>query len=187
MLPVVPVFLTCLPPATAIRPIAVKVPTLQVMEFRFNYSYTQYAGGAPQQAFQSRTGADFIARSNLPSIPNAGNAYVADFMLLRLNEPPPLIPMLTVVGWNRNIGIWSDESYDKYIGFHHPAGDLKKLAFGSTIYATGTFNQSAVAATHWDITFHCRRYCYTAHRAAVFFEKNGLLIGDLSGGPVRQL
>ena len=151
------------------------------MEFRFNYSYADCAAGA-QQSFQSRVGADFVARSNMPSIPNAGNAYVADFMLLKMREAPPANSNAYLAGWNRSISIWSNEDYDKYIGFHHPAGDLKKLSFGSSIFATGTFNQSAVANTHWDITFNTGGTSPGSSGSGLF-EKDGLLIGDLSGGP----
>jgi hypothetical protein len=152
------------------------------MEFRFNYSYAECAAGA-QQAFQSRVGADFVARSNMPSIPNSGNAYVADFMLLKMKDAPPANSNAYLAGWNRNIGIWNNEDYDKYIGFHHPAGDLKKLSFGPSIFATGTFNQSAVANTHWDITFTTGGMAQGSSGSGLF-EKDGLLIGDLSGGPL---
>ena len=151
------------------------------MEFRFNYSYAECAAGT-QMAFQTRVGADFVSRSNLPSIPNSGNAYVADFMLLKLKDAPPANANAYLAGWNRNIGIWNNPDYDKYMGFHHPAGDLKKLSFGSTIYATGTFNQSAVANTHWDITFSAGGTAGGSSGSGLF-EKDGLLIGDLSGGP----
>jgi hypothetical protein len=151
------------------------------LEFRFNYQYSVCAG-APVQNYQTRTGAEIVARSNLPSIPNSGNALVADFMLLKLTSAPPANSNAYLAGWNRNIGIWNNEDYDRYIGFHHPSGDVKKMSQGSTIYPTGTFNQSAVANTHWDITFSSGGSSPGSSGSGLF-DKDGLLIGDLSGGP----
>lgn len=151
------------------------------LEFRFNYQYS-LCSGAPLQAFQTIVGADFVARSNLPSIANSGNAYVADFLLLKVTSSIPASADAYLAGWNRNLGIWNDENYDRYIGFHHPAGDLKKMSYGTSIFATGKFNQQVVANTHWDITF-ASGGTSPGSSGSGLFDKDGLIIGDLSGGP----
>lgn len=153
--------------------------TFAGLEFRFNYQYNACTGGS-LQSYQTRTGAELLSRSNLPSIAGAGNAYVTDFLLLKLSFQVPVGYYLA--GWNRNIGIWNREEYDNYYGFHHPSGDYKKMSRGTSLFPTGTFNQNVVANTHWDITYSSGGMSPGSSGSALF-DKDGLIVGDLSGGP----
>lgn len=150
--------------------------------FRFNYEYLTCDGSQLPVGNNTMTGAYFRARSNYPSMPSPNNALVADFMLLELVNPIPEAYDAYLVGWNRNIGIWMDEDYDKYVGFHHPAGDAKKLSVGSFIDPDGTFNQNSVTNTHWRTSFQTGGTSGGSSGSGLF-DKDGLLIGDLSGGP----
>lgn len=151
-------------------------------EFRFNYQYVDCEGQGAVN-FQTRTGASFRARSNYPSMPTPENALVADFMLLELTTAPPANADAYLAGWNRDPGIWSNEDYDRYLGFHHPSGDVKKLSVGNSMEGSGNFNQSAVPNTHWNISFQTGGISKGSSGSGLF-DKDGLLIGDLSGsGP----
>lgn len=150
--------------------------------FAFNYQYIDCAGG-PLQNYQTRTGANFRARSNLPSIPNSGNAYVADFLLLELLAPPPAAANAYLVGWNRSLSLQDEpDYYTKFVGFHHPGGDRKKLSVSESIDGSGRFNQTVVNNTHWKAFFTVGG-TEGGSSGSGLFDVDGLLVGDLSGGP----
>lgn len=150
--------------------------------FTFNYQYTTCAGSTLAN-FQSRTGANFRARSNLPSIPNSGNAYVADFLLLELLAPPPASANAYYAGWNRDANLFENpDYYSKFIGFHHPGGDRKKLSVSLEADPTGNFNQTSVPNTHWNVVAIVGG-TEGGSSGSGLFDIDGLLIGDLSGGP----
>jgi len=130
-------------------------------------------------------GSAFRARSNNPSMPSPPalpNALVADFLLLELTQSIPADYDVYLAGWNRMTNIATNPDYDFYIGFHHPAGDFKKLVTSEGVAANGTFNQSAVGATHWNIVAN-NGGTEKGSSGSGLFDKNGRLIGDLSGGP----
>lgn len=149
--------------------------------FKFNYQF-QDCGTTYPTGDQTMTGASFRARSNYPSFESPNNSLVSDFLLLELNSPIPAEYDAYLVGWNRRLDIFDDEDYDKYIGFHHPGGDAKKLSIGNYILPNGRFNQTSINGTHWDITFQTGGTAGGSSGSGLF-DKDGLLIGDLSGGP----
>ncbi len=150
--------------------------------FTFNYQYTTCAGGTLATT-QTRTGANFRARSNLPSIPNSGNAYVADFLLLELLGAPPVSGNIYYAGWNRDANIFDNpDYYNKFIGFHHPGGDRKKLSVSLGVDPSGTFNQNSVPNTHWSVQAVVGG-TEGGSSGSGLFDIDGLLVGDLSGGP----
>lgn len=150
--------------------------------FRFNYEYLTCDGSQLPVGNNTMTGAFFRARSNNPSMASPENALVADFMLLELVDDIPEAYDAYLAGWNRNIGIWQNEDYDKYVGFHHPAGDAKKLSSATNVFPDGVFNQSAISNTHWRIAFQTGGTSGGSSGSGLF-DRDGLLIGDLSGGP----
>jgi len=150
--------------------------------FRFNYEYLSCDNSQLPVGNNTMTGAYFRARSNYPSMPSPSNALVSDFMLLELTEAIPEAYDAYLVGWNRDIGIWMNEDYFKYVGFHHPAGDAKKLSVSNFVDPDGTFNQQNISATHWRTSFQTGGTAGGSSGSGLF-DKDGLLIGDLSGGP----
>ncbi len=93
------------------------------------------------------TGAKFVARSVMPL--NASGQPDApqikgDFILLELNSALPLSWNMNLAGWNRDAGIpLSNASPKRFIGFHHPGGDVKKVTTSHTIqsYSLGAPNR----------------------------------------------
>ncbi|WP_118974731.1 T9SS type A sorting domain-containing protein [Taibaiella koreensis] len=128
------------------------------------------------------TGASFRARSNNPSFPIPAHSLVADFILLELADPIPASYDVYLAGWNRNTNIANLPEYDFFIGFHHPHGDFKKLVTADGVLAGGQFNQTSVPATHWNITAAAGG-TEEGSSGSGLFDKDGRLVGDLSGGP----
>lgn len=154
--------------------------TFAGLQFRFNYQFID-CDGPTLESSQTVAGSELISRSNLPSFATPENSLVADFMLLKITGPIPANTNAYLVGWNRAVNIWNDEDYDLFVGYHHPSGDSKKMAKGSTLFANGTFNQQAVANTHWSATWS-QGGTSKGSSGSGLFEKDGLLMGDLSGG-----
>jgi lysyl endopeptidase len=150
-------------------------------KFDFNYQKVTCDGPSVETA-RTRTGAYFRARSHNPSFPSPANSLVADFLLLELKTPPQAAADAYLVGWNRQYS-FNDELEDyQFVGFHHPAGDHKKLSRSDNADLNGTFNQSVVSGTHWETNFFAGG-TEGGSSGSGLFDKDGLLIGDLSGGP----
>jgi len=149
-------------------------------KFNFNYMSTDCAGTSIFP-IQTRNGAFFRARSHYPTFTTPDNSLVADFLLLEMRDAPQPATDAYLIGWNR-ASSFSDELEDyKFIGFHHPAGDRKKLS-RSNYVTHGTFNQTVVAGTHWVTSFSIGG-TEGGSSGSGLFDKDGYLIGDLSGGP----
>ena len=158
-------------------------------QFKFNYYYDSCGGNNLHSPSPTLNGANFKARSNYPSF-NSGtpgnSSMVADFLLLELTDPSvTAVQDLYYAGWNRKTDIYdenNEEYYNFFIGYHHPAGDVKKLSWAKSIQGNGTFNQSSVFGTHWKLSF-IGGGTQGGSSGSGLFDIDGLLIGDLSGGP----
>lgn len=158
-------------------------------QFKFNYYYDSCGGSNIHSPSPTLNGANFKARSNYPSF-NSGtpgnSSMVADFLLLELTDPSvTVVQDLYYAGWNRKTDIYdeaNEEYYNFFIGYHHPAGDVKKQSWAKTIMSNGTFNQSSVFGTHWKLNF-IGGGTQGGSSGSGLFDVDGLLIGDLSGGP----
>lgn len=149
-------------------------------KFNFNYLSTDCEGSSIYP-IQTRNGAYFRARSYYPTFPTPDNSLVADFLLLELRDAPLPASDAYLIGWNRATS-FADELEDyRFIGFHHPAGDRKKLS-RSNYVTHGTFNQTVVSGTHWVTSFSVGG-TEGGSSGSGLFDKDGYLIGDLSGGP----
>ena len=154
-------------------------------QFKFNYYYDSCNGAHLHSPSPTLNGANFKSRSNMSSFSGSANlSLVADFLLLQLTDPGvPLVPNLYYAGWNRNADIYdenNDEYYNFFIGYHHPRGDVKKLAWATSISPSGTFNQSAVFGTHWKTNF-IGGGTQPGSSGSALFDVDGLIIGDLTG------
>jgi len=156
-------------------------------KFQFNYQYDSCDGTHLHGTNPFLTGATFKARSNLPSFAASSPQdhalhLVGDFLLLQLTSSIPESYGAYLAGWNRDPFIALNPPLDAfYIGFHHPRGDVKKKSWGDYIQADGTFNQNQVASTHWYIPFDFGG-TQEGSSGSGLFDKNGYLLGDLSGG-----
>lgn len=156
--------------------------------FQFNYESAN-CDGTGTIGGNSITGAKFRARSFYPSFPSSNphsSKLVGDFILLELNNLPPDSWGAYMSGWNRNPFPPNlvNDPVKKYIGFHHPAGDIKKVSYGKNVDPNGAFNQTTVPSTHWFIAFDPNDGggMEGGSSGSGLFDGDGRLIGDLSGG-----
>lgn len=147
--------------------------------FYFNFEAPDCAGAGTAPNNQSLAGASFVARADY----NDNVPYIyGDFLLLKLNSKVPASFGAYFAGWNRAASLPSNSLY---INFHHPAGDMKKLAVTNNIAPNGTFNQWSVPNTHWAVNFTTGGNEGGSSGSALF-DINGRIVGDLSGGSDQQ-
>ena len=106
----------------------------------------------------------------------------SDFALFQLNTTPPAIYGVHYAGWsNENTpAIFS-------AGFHHPGGDIKKLAIDDD--AAVNFPSSVIwqgglitpPNSHWDVTYEDGR-TEGGSSGSPLFDENHRVIGQLHGG-----
>lgn len=147
--------------------------------FFFNFESPDCAGNgaAPDGAYM--TGADFVSRANY----NQNNqSIIGDFLLVKLRSKVPASYGAFFAGWNRATSMPANATY---INFHHPSGDMKKLAVANNISPNGTFNQFSIQGTHWAVNFTTGGNEGGSSGSALF-DANGRIIGDLSGGSDNQ-
>lgn len=147
--------------------------------FYFNFETPDCAGTQVAPNSKVLFGAKFVARANFNT--NV-SGIIGDFLLLKLSSKVPASYGAFFAGWNRAT---TNATGNTYIGFHHPAGDEKKLATGTILASNGTFNQDAVANTHWYIQY-ASGGVEGGSSGSALFDQNGRIIGDLSGGPDIQ-
>lgn len=163
----------------------------QYWQFRFNYKSSNCDGtGLPSMTTSPvlTGGAKFVSRSNYPSMPQTGSypSLVQDFLLLELNDAIPTSLNAHYSGWTRKSSYTATELNDEYylfLGLHHPGGDMMKVMASTIAAANGTFNQTAVPATHWHISSHIGGKAPGSSGSALF-DIYGRVMGALSGGPV---
>lgn len=127
-------------------------------------------------------GANFRARSLDPTGVQ-GSPLIGDFLLLELKDP------LNLLGneWNAYLAGWDrTESLPaniKYVGFSHPAGDIKKVTIYNKVQGNGIFNVGGSPGSHWSAKFEKGGIEGGSSGSALFVGPTGRIIGDLSGGP----
>jgi hypothetical protein len=101
--------------------------------FRFNYE-KENCDDTVAATVNTLVGAKFRARS--PYNPQGHSLNVSDFMLLELQDAIPDSWDVYLAGWDRaSEQAQTLSGSKKYIGFHHPQGDVKKLSFTQGITA----------------------------------------------------
>jgi hypothetical protein len=147
--------------------------------FFFNFEAPDCAGNTVAPNGTYMTGADFVSRANY----NENNpSIIGDFLLLKLKSKVPASYGAYFAGWNRSATVPANATY---INFHHPSGDMKKLAITNSISPNGTFNQWSTQGTHWAVNFTTGGNEGGSSGSALF-DANGRIIGDLSGGSDNQ-
>jgi hypothetical protein len=117
--------------------------------FRFNFEKEQCTGGAAATV-NTMTGANFVARANYIETQNP--QINGDFLLLELKTAINPNWDIYLSGWNRAASVPAVVAYPKrYIGFHHPAGDIKKVSVSNDINPNGEAGGSMGPGTHWQI------------------------------------
>lgn len=143
---------------------------------RFNFEHSACTGSAPPTS-QSMTGLNFVARANYNDAMSA-NDIKGDFMLFAFRQTIPTSYGAILSGWNNNPSIATTVAEPKkFIGFHHPDGDNKKLSYTHHIQSSNL----GAANTHWEMMLE-NSYGSTGSSGSGLFDGNGYLIGQLSVG-----
>lgn len=144
---------------------------------RFNFEYKNCAGTGAEPTSNTMVGLNFVARADYNSNVSTNNIK-GDFMLLQMKQAIPSSYDAVLSGWNNSGSIATTVSEPKkFIGFHHPDGDNKKLSYTHQIQSSNL----GAANTHWAM-FLENSYGSTGSSGSGLFNGDGYLIGQLSIG-----
>lgn len=119
----------------------------ELMLVRFNFE-NEDCSGSTNATVNTLSGVALKARADYSNT----NVIKGDFMLLSLKESIPDDWDAYLSGWNRADSLPLQlNSPKKYIGFHHPAGDVKKVSVSRSINPNGYAFDPSFAGTHWDL------------------------------------
>ena len=141
--------------------------------FYFNYEYSgcTNTGGTKEL---TTVGARKLATS--AGLPDFGS----DFLLVKSLKIIPAKYKPFYCGWDI-----SNSNSPSGVSIHHPDGDVKKISTYSTLLGSGSFQGSAYI-THWIVkwakTTHGYGVTEPGSSGSPLFDKDGLVIGSLSGG-----
>jgi lysyl endopeptidase len=154
-----------------------------IMRFNFEQS-TCLSSAIPQS--NTLTGANFIARANHDH--NAPlTSRKGDFMLLEVRTTIPAAWNVIFAGWNRNPNIQTTATLPKkFIGFHHPDGDVKKVSSTQEIESGSLDGSTTPNGTHWGMLL-TEGLGSTGASGSGLFDGDGYLIGDISVGGAEQM
>lgn len=145
----------------------------------FYFNYEAESCSTPIQEPNSNV----IIGSTLLAASNGSTNTSSDFKLLRLNETITDDYDVVFNGWKR-INITPQDVY----GIHHPNGDIKKISYASSGILSTTYggyyeNQLAM---YWRLVWTEKQYGHGVTEGgssgSPLFDKNGLIVGTLSGG-----
>lgn len=145
---------------------------------RFNFEKAQ-CGSSTKATQSTMTGANFLTRSYYN--PNASaNQLTNDFLLLELRTKIPASYNAYHAGVRLDYSIPETTGNLKNIGFHHPAGDIKKLIFSKDLYIYGN---TAQQSDHWVMQVNSNKTESGAAQGSSgsgLFDAHGYYIGTAS-------
>jgi len=144
---------------------------------RFNFMQATCEGTAVPVS-NTLTGANFVARADYTAA--TPDEIKGDFMLLELRNAIPASWGINLAGWNNSPSIpTSTTAPKKFIGFHHPDADMKKVSASSTI----TSEALGAPGSHW-LTLLSDGLVSTGSSGSALFDGDGRVIGIASvAGP----
>jgi len=147
------------------------------MLVRFNFEKTQCQGG-PIATVNTMTGVTFRARANY--IETVNPQINGDFLLVELNQKVPSSWDAYLAGWNKATSIPTTTTLPKrFIGFHHPSGDVKKVSTGQSISPNGQAGGSEGPGTHYEMMVETGGIEQGSSGSALF-DGDGRIIGIAS-------
>lgn len=160
-------------------------PTFSQMLVRFNFEKSACTGG-PAATVNTMTGANFRARASYTetSTPHING----DFLLLELKNAIPSTWNVYLAGWDRDPNTpTSLVAPQKFIEFHHPSGDVKKLASTQDIDPNGDAGGSDGPGTHWQ-TVLTTGGIEQGSSGSALFNGDGRIIGiaSIGGNPINS-
>jgi hypothetical protein len=149
---------------------------------RMNFEKEQCTGGA-DATVNTLTGVRFRARANYTNTQQP--EINGDFMLVELRNAIPVTWDIYQAGWNRGTTMPTLTYPKRYIGFHHPAGDVKKVSVSHTVSPNGEAGGSLGAGTHWQISSIDSGGVEGGSSGSGLFDGDGRLIGiaSVAGNP----
>lgn len=151
---------------------------------RFNFERPD-CNGSSNTLGSTMTGVDILARSAING--SSAGDIDGDFMLFELRRAIPNRYEPVLSGWNRanNIPV-QHTAPKKFIGFHHPAGDNKKLSTAQEISSRSTHLPGIqVDGNRWRITYTVG-YVAGGSSGSGLFDGDGHLIGIASTGTLTN-
>lgn len=143
--------------------------------FYFHYQSANCENPAEEPQLKTLIGCELIAASN-----NTGELG-SDFFLVKLTKDIPEGYNPYFIGWNRD-GVASDHGYT----IHHPQGDIKKISTYSDPLISDTYSSGGIVNGYWKVTWSETTSGHGVTEGgssgSPIFDKNGYLIGTLTGG-----
>lgn len=130
---------------------------------------------------KTMTGVYIRSRANITG--SNASTINGDFMVFELRQPIPASYDVVLAGWKRNNTIpQSHTAPQKFIGFHHPAGDNKKLSTSQQISSRGTQGGGQnINGSRWNVRYSVG-YAAGGSSGSGLFDGDGHLIGIASTG-----
>jgi len=149
------------------------------MLVRFNFERPDCAGLAATNAV-SMTGVNILSRANYDESWDVDQIN-GDFMVYGLRQAIPASYGAILAGWDRNNSIATTVAAPKkFIGFHHPHGDNKKLTTSQSIQShTWPSASPSAAGTRW-FQYISEGYLAPGSSGSGLFDGEGRLIGMAS-------
>lgn len=149
---------------------------------RFNFAQTACTTTTAIPQSNTLTGANFLARANYDDNAPIENIK-GDFLLLEVRQAIPAAWNVILAGWNKNPGISTAATLPKkFIGFHHPDADVKKLSSAQSVFGI-SLDGSTTNTTHWGMEL-TEGLVSTGSSGSGLFDGDGYLIGVASvAGP----
>lgn len=142
-------------------------------EFFFDYEFPNCNNSTQRPQYKYKKGAQSLILNPM----NGGS----DGALILMNEPIPDNWTVYFNGWNL---VDAEKTYKEGAVIHHPRGDVKKISFYNGYLATTRWTYDGKTGTpnaHW-ITSYSQGSTQGGSSGAPLFDRDGLIIGTLSGG-----
>jgi len=145
--------------------------------FYFNYESPNCSNPPGQGTLGNQTviGCTKKADSN----DNGGDSG-SDFLLLQLNNTPPVVYNAFLAGWDN-----SATAATAGVGIHHPGGDIKKISTYTSALQSTSWGGS-VSNTHWSVTWAAtingHGVTEPGSSGSPLFNTQGQIVGTLTGG-----
>lgn len=138
--------------------------------YSFNYE-SKDCKSSSEPIKQSISGANLVSTGG-------GNL---DFTLLELSEQPPNDYDVYFAGWNRK----PQYADTPFVCIHHPQGDIKKISFTHDTIIIDNYGEGYKDNSHYKVKEWQLGTTEGGSSGSPLFDKNHLIIGDLSGGDAR--
>jgi len=142
--------------------------------FDFNYQSTNCNNPVFEPFANSLTGATLRAHSN-----DGGGNTGSDFLLIELDNRPPLVYNAFYAGWDRN-----NTAPSNGYGIHHPSGDIKKISsFSSSVSDSwGGLTNNTHWTLDWVATTNGHSVTMGGSSGSPIFNSSNRITGTLTGG-----